>query len=444
MSFFLDWYSDGLAALAGLVLLSLILLAITLNGVRTCAPITRLLPFALCWHFVAYLFNAFWLLPFYGDGSDALGYHNDGTDIARQIREGAWGTIVWGVGTKAMNIIAGVMYAPFGANVYGVLLFSAVLSLAGGLYLCRAFKLWASPAQTTKYSLIVLFMPSIAVWTSDFGKDSWIAFGLGMAVYGYSRIQKSSISKGIWHFVAGCAITAVVRPHIALAIVVSMTTAYLWGLTQRTRGSGLMKVLRILVLFAMVSILYPVARDFIGLSEDYSANNVDEYMRRNSASLAQAGGSVVEVEAAPGVAGAIRAFPRGIVRVLLEPFPWEIRNVNAALAAMENLFIAWFVLLHAIRLPKLIQQMVRRPYILFCGFSALALLMMFSLLPNLGLISRERAELLPFLFAPLVAADGVRRRGAPIAGIWRAVTVENSELPLVSSEAGAPVSLSKV
>ena len=67
-------------------------------------------------------------------------------------------------------------------------------------------------------------------------------------------------------------------------------------------------------------------------------------MRTNGDANASAGGSVVEVQAAPGVIGAIRAFPRGVVRVLLQPFPWEVHNVNAAMAAIENLFIGMYLI----------------------------------------------------------------------------------------------------
>jgi type II secretory pathway component PulF len=53
--------------------------------------------------------------------------------------------------------------------------------------------------------------------------------------------------------------------------------------------------------------------------------------------------------------------------------------------------------------------------LLFCFALAVELLLMFSILPNLGLISRQRVQLLPFLFAVLVAAEATVRRaqGAP-------------------------------
>jgi ABC-type molybdate transport system permease subunit len=113
--------------------------------------------------------------------------------------------------------------------------------------------------------------------------------------------------------------------------------------------------------------------------------------------------------------------------VLFEPFPWEINNFNSGLAAGENLFILWFVLSRAGRLRRLFHGIVRKPYLLFSIVFGCLLLIMFSFLPNLGLLSRERAQLLPFVFAPLVAAETVRKRAArhvrlPLTGAARIST----------------------
>jgi hypothetical protein len=127
------------------------------------------------------------------------------------------------------------------------------------------------------------------------------------------------------------------------------------------------------------------------------------------------GGSAVEIEAAPGVTGALLAFPRGIVRVLFQPFPWEVHNFNAGLAALENLFILWFALSHARRLRRLFREIVQEPFVLFSSLFACALLLMFSFASNLGMLSRERAQLLPFVFATLVAAEAARKLPARLA-----------------------------
>lgn len=430
-SYFLDWYSDGWGARLGLILIGLCLLLVVLRGARNCVPVVRLLPTALFWRSVVFLYYIFWALPYYGTGGDVWNYHNDGIEIAHLITQGDWSGIKLGLSTQAMNILTGVFYAPFGADVYGFAFFSAVLGLAGSVYLCRTFALWASPEQTRRYAWILLFLPSYAFWAGIIGKDSWIAFGLGLSAYGYGMMQKSTSSRGFWHFMAGFSILTLIRPHVALIIAGAMAAAYIWALTQTTQGSLPMKFLRIAVLTTLVGLLYPFTLNFLGLSENASSENVEEFMRTNGEANARAGGSVVTVQTAPGVTGMIEGIPEGVVRVLLEPFPWQVKNVNAALAAAENLLIAGLLLRYGRRIWALFRGIVRVPYFMFSSFVTVGLLLLFSFLPNLGLISRQRVQLLPFFFSVLVAATPTGRRKA---GERQLAAVP----PVRSAIAGAP------
>lgn len=377
--------------------------------------ISKLLPAAIFWRLIVFLYYAFWALPYYGEGGDVWNYHNEGIRIAQLLQQGEWGSINWGISTTAMNLLFGFMYAPFGADIYGFALFSSIVGLGGALYMCRAFELWAPPAKTRVYSAIVLFLPSYAFWASTPGKDSWIGLGLGLSAYGYSAMYRSSSWKGIWHLGFGLLITAIIRPHIGLVETTAMAVAYLWGLTQKSRGSAPMKVLRIAALVGLVGFLYPLTLKLTGLSEDVSAEGVEQYMQANSDANAKAGGSVVEVQVAPGIGGVIRALPRGVVRVLLEPFPWQIRNVNSALAALENLFIAGLLIRYARHVRGMLREVIRNSYFLFSGFLAFGLILLFMFVPNLGLLSRQRVQMLPFLLALFVAAETTRRK--PVVAI---------------------------
>jgi hypothetical protein len=415
----LDWQSDGIIACLALVLYGVTLLALVLPHFRRNAALARLLSAALLWRLVVWAVTAFWILPYYAaqGAADCYGYHHNGILVAELIRAGDWGNISWHLGTDTMTIITGFLYAPFGGNIYGMLFFSAVLGLCGGLYFCLAFSLWARPAQVRQYALIILFLPSFAMWTGSFGKDSWIALGLGLAAYGYSSILKLGSSTGLGHLLAGVAIMTAVRPHIAVTIAASMAVAYVWGMTKARHISIPGKVLMVVVLVGMFALLASVARGFLGLSDvDVSVESMHENWQGRGAGNA-VGGSAVEVRAAPGVAGTLVAFPRAIVRELFQPFPWEVHNVNAGMAAGENLFILWFALSHLGRFRGLFREILREPYILFSSIFAVGLLFMLSLTPNLGLISRQRAQLLPFLFAPLVAAEVVRPRGARLRSL---------------------------
>src|ERR1039458_7195303 len=253
----LDWQSDGSGALAALTLYGLALLAFVLPHFRRSGVLTTLVARALAWRVVIWAFYAFWQLPYYmaRTGSDSSWYHSEGMKVAQSIRDGAWGDISWGLGTPAMPIITGFLYAPFGGNIYGMLIFSAVVGFCAGLYFCRAFSLWATPAQLKTYSLIVLFLPSFTTWTSIFGKDSWVALGLGLAAYGYSALLKSHSAKTLTHLLGGMAIVTVVRPHIAVVLAGSGALAYLLGLAYRRSVSIFAKVGTALALIATFILL---------------------------------------------------------------------------------------------------------------------------------------------------------------------------------------------
>lgn len=407
----LDWQSDGVGAVFALVIYAVLLVALVARSTHTITSISRMLPAALLWHCGIFIFIAFWLLPHYAalGQADAIGYFADGMRTAENIRSGNWQEVSFSLGTDIIPLITALIFLPAGGNIYGIIFLSGALGLCGSLYFCQALALWASPEQVKSYARIILFLPSFVTWTSIFGKDSWICLGLGLAAYGYALMLKARTSSGLWYLLAGLAVTTLIRPHISLILAASMALAYLLGVTQKRRGSLITKAAMIVTFVAICGGLVTVASSFIGVS-DFSVDSVEEYAVHRSQANAGAGNSDVEVQAAPGVAGTLRAFPRGIIRVMFQPFPWEVNGFNSALAAAENIFLLWYIVINARRLRQLIRGMSGEPYLLFSSAIMILLLLMLSLTPNLGLISRQRAQLLPFLFALLVAAKTVRKR----------------------------------
>jgi hypothetical protein len=299
------------------------------------------------------------------------------------------------------------LYLPAGGDVYGMQFFSAVLGLCGSFYFCLAFAERAGPVQVKRYSKIILFLPSFGLWTGIFGKDSWIALGLGMAAFGHASLLKGR-GNGLWHLVGGITITTIIRPHISIAFVAAAAACYILSLTRNRRTSILLKIQIVVMLLVMVVGLASATQKFLKL-DDVSVDTLAEYGEEHAAGN-NIGGSAVEVRVGSGVTGVLLGFPQGIVRILFQPFPWEVRNFTMGLAALENLYILWFMVSHIGRIRSLFRRILHEPYALFSTIFAVALLLMFSLTPNLGLISRQRTQLLPFVFAPLIAAEVSRRR----------------------------------
>jgi hypothetical protein len=148
-------------------------------------------------------------------------------------------------------------------------------------------------------------------------------------------------------------------------------------------------------------LLVPVTQSFINLDE----TSADALLSRSNVSTRanQIGGSAVETPIISTPLEMVKFFPFGVVRVLFRPFPWEANNFNALLAALENLFIVFLVLRNLSHLPGLFVEIRSRPYFCYCLIVTFELLVLLGPLPNFGLLSRERAQLLPFLFAFLLA-----------------------------------------
>jgi hypothetical protein len=393
----------------------LLLLLVLARTAKRDPGVMRFVRLGLIWHLATYLFVVLWLMPYYAerDEVDAYIYHHDAIKYASMIRSGDWNSIPLGVGTEATSLATAILYAPLGGNVYGAVFFSAVLGFIAALFFCRALRPWCTREEMRKYCRIAIFLPSIAMWTSILGKDSWVALGLGLCAYGFSCALKHRASRPLLYLFTGAAIVTMLRPHIALSCAVAMAFAYCWGMASSIRVSILAKIVRTTVLAASLAAVTLIARNYLSIQE-LSGERIDSITRTVSNGN-NIGGSAIGGDRDPDGGGMLSEAPRGVVRVLLEPFPWEVHNVNSGLASFENLLIAWFLLRYG-RRPRMIwRAIVRQPYLLFCFALAVELLLMFSILPNLGLISRQRVQLLPFLFAVLVAAEATVRRaqGAP-------------------------------
>jgi hypothetical protein len=410
---FIDWQSDGLPALLVLVLYGIVLLMMVLRLVHRNIAVGRLMLPAIAWHLAVMLFTLLWVIPHYAGetGADCYGYHYEGLRVAELLRAGQWSQIPWGFGTQAIEIFTGFLYLPAGGDIYGVEFFSAVLGLCACFFFCLAFSENVDSSRVRRYSKIIIFLPSFGLWTGMFGKDSLIALGLGLATYGYASVLKGR-KQGFFYLVGGILITTIIRPHISFAFGAAAATSFILGLTRNRKASVLFKIQIVVMLLVMFVSLAFVAQRFLQL-DDVSAQALEQYGQERSAAN-DVGGSAVEVSTGGGMAGILIGFPRAVVRILLQPFPWEVHNFSLGLAAAENLFIFAFIVSHLGRVRHLFRRILREPFILFCTLLALALLLMFSLLPNLGLLSRQRAQLLPFVFAPLVAAEFSRRRQAPL------------------------------
>ncbi len=144
----------------------------------------------------------------------------------------------------------------------------------------------------------------------------------------------------------------------------------------------------------VITVLVQTGAEFGIDPQDIDVDPFISELERNT----RQGGSAVE-------GSAIRSFadaPAAVVRVLFRPLPWEAHNLQALVSSLESVallaLIVWKLPGIIRRLPALRQS----PYVLASVAYSTGFVIAFSAIFNLGILARQRTQMLPFLLAVVV------------------------------------------
>jgi hypothetical protein len=94
---------------------------------------------------------------------------------------------------------------------------------------------------------------------------------------------------------------------------------------------------------------------------------------------------------------------------ITRPFPFEAHNRTAQIASFEGVLILLLILASLARLRGLVSTVSRRPYVMLAAVYCTGFIIAFSNFSNFGILTRQRAQLLPFI-AVLLALPLANRR----------------------------------
>lgn len=337
---------------------------------------------------------------YHGSG-DAVGYHGSGTRFVEvwrslQIPEG------FAIGTAFTDRITGLFYVPYVPSMLGGFFIFATLAFIGQLFMYAAFRESVRPRRLKWYAAVIFFIPAITYWPASIGKESLMFLGIGISAYGAARLLNRGGIRPIVYLAIGLAFAGAIRPHVSALIVASLAGALVLA---KSKGGGLslrpaMRVMAILIVGAgsLFLINFAAAEFNIDLSSENIGGEVDEFVT-NLEGNTDKGGSSVD-------GGAVTSpldLPDATLRVLFRPLPYEAHNLQAMASALES---ATILLVIVWRLPKILRNLrgVREDaYVLMTMIMTLGFVIMFSPFLNLGLMTRERSQILPFLAVWVIA-----------------------------------------
>ena len=348
----------------------------------------------------------------YGGVADAETYHIDGIELAKSFRhlifEVHIGSSV--VGTGFIKILTGLVYAVIGPTRLGGFLVFAWLSYMGFFFCIRAFQIGCPQGSHRRYAALVLFLPSLVFWPSSVGKDAWMTFGIGLAALGAARILTKARG-GYLILALGLGANAMVRPHISALLIAALGTAYLLRRTPKERRTAVTPVAKMAGILAILLVAVIVVRQtqhFLGV-ESLSADSVSGILADTQARTNEGGSGFRTVSRITP-----KRLPAGIVSVIFRPFPWEAHNAQALASALEGAFLGGLFVLSRRRLYGLPAALRASPYVVFAIVYAMLFAVVFSSFSNLGILARERVQMLPFLVVLLAIPPRPRVSRSPV------------------------------
>lgn len=269
--------------------------------------------------------------------------------------------------------------------------------------------------------------PSMIIWSALTVKEPIVILLESIALYGCVRLRQLGMSPRHVLLCTACVVLLVpFRFYASYIVAVAVVASFLAGDITKPRRA-IAAVFFIALLVPAITATGAIAR-YERQIESFDADRVESFRRAvgKGGSKTGTGSGVESTFDMHTPSGLALGTAVGGAHLLLAPFPWQLGGGSARLVGTgpELLYWWWLVFVGVIpgaihcfrkRLPDILSTVV------FIGGFGLLYSMMFG---NVGLIFRQRAQLLPWLliFAAVGLELRAQRREATRAAAWTRIT----------------------
>lgn len=345
----------------------------------------------------------------YGTG-DAFGYHEIGLQTAPIWRSFHVPEVTGGsFGTQVTGQITGLLYAITSPRMIGGFLVFAALSFVGMVCFYVAFRRALPSWGLLPYFVLLFFFPTMLFWPSSVGKDALIVLGLGLMSLGTVRLFSSRLAAGAWTAGAGGLLVGLIRPHVLAIAIGSIVLAFVFTRADRLEIGRAARVMLIAISVIMLAYVVPIAASRIGANE-----GLETFLAEQQQHTSRGGSAVVGEPATSPL-----ELPEATVRVLFRPLVYEASSPAMMLSALEGLVLLGLVVWKLPTMWANRHALRRAPYLILSLAFTGAFVIAFSSIFNLGILARQRAQVIPFLLVLIVGLGWRRWTPSDLAGSER-------------------------
>lgn len=354
--------------------------------------LAALLPLAFIAKMIGSAGRYFVVAEVYGVG-DSFSYHRTGLAIAPIWRSLHVPAVTSGsLGTRVTGQITGFVYAIVSPPMIGGFLLFAALSFVGMVCFYVAFRSAMPRWGVLPYFVLLFFLPTMAFWPSSVGKDALMVLGLGLMTLGTVWLFSGRFVAATWLAGGGGLLLGLIRPHILAIAVGSIVLAIVFVRAGHLDVSRFARAL--IMVAAVVALVYivPIAAARIGANE-----GLETFLAEQSRATAKGGSAVVGEPATTP-----QAIPKATIRVLFRPLIYEASSPGMLLSGLESVALLGLVL-WTVPTMWANRWIVRRtPYMTLSLAFVGAFVIAFSSIFNLGIVARQRSQVIPFLLVVIV------------------------------------------
>jgi hypothetical protein len=343
--------------------------------------------------------------PRFSGAADARVYNTEGARLAQSFRGLDFVHVDVGAGapvpgTGSLRYITGLVHLLTDSNFFGSTIVFTFVAFWASWFFYRAFVIAVPSGNRLRYGRFVMLWPSIAYWPSSIGKDSWMFITIALAALGAAKMLTRG--RGAYLLIAlGLTGASLVRPHVALLMFAAILVAFLVGRRDHRAMpgtislGGITKAFGIVILLVGGSLLAPATARFLNIN-DLSTTGVTTALSDTQAQTSEGNSAFKPVNPNSPI-----GYPEAVFTVLFRPLPGELTNASGLAASLESAallllaLVGWRRILGAMhRLRSEAYLTLALAYVAMFGYA-------FSAIANFGILTRERVQVLPFLFVPL-------------------------------------------
>lgn len=354
----------------------------------------------------------------YDGGIDAQRYHEFAVPLATGVWDGEIGVLDLlpeETGTPFMDGIVAIVYALSGASKLGGFLVFSWLAYWGTAWFVKAACVAVPGLMQRRYAVLCILAPSLVYWPSSIGKEAWMLLTLGFATYGIaSLLARRGVAGPVAVTISGLVGAAMVRPHMSALWMIGVLLALMVLLFSRAgpdqKGSSASQRFIVIGVIGVAAVGLVLAAgqtlDYLNFGDDEAGGAdtvtaiIDETTRRTVQAQSNFAPPSIENPA---------NWPFAAVRTLTRPLLIEARGSGQLLSALEMTVLIGIALMSGRRLLNLPKLVITVPFMTFAMtvtfFGALA----FTSFANLGVLTRQRALLFPFMLLLLCLPEPTKR-----------------------------------